>query len=300
LQDSGEVTEPDLGAAWTDAMRGGNFANAWDISDRVLAQRVEAGPNWTVPRHVQRVWDGRDLADRRVLVRCYHGLGDTLQFARFLPQLESIARATLVWAQPSLIPLLQTMRFSGRLLALHDGIPEVDYDVDIELMELAHALRITLESVSAAVPYFDVPPAPRLSERFSIGVVAQPGSWDVSRALPVECLDALRIPNADLFSLQLDSALPGMTDASTSDVLGLASRVRALDLVITADTMLAHLAGALGVRTWILIPADADWRWMAGRTDSPWYPSARLFRQHRPGDWRAVLDDVRSALLCER
>jgi hypothetical protein len=167
-------------------------------------------------------------------------------------------------------------------------------------MELAHALRITLDSVSSAVPYFDVPSAARLSERFSIGVLAQAGGWDVSRSLPGECFHALRLPGVDLFSLQLESSLPGMMDASTSDVLGLASRVRALDLVITADTMLAHLSGALGVPTWILIPANADWRWMAGRTDSPWYPSVRLFRQHRPGEWQAVLDEVRSALLCER
>ena len=281
-------------------MRRGDFATAWDVSDRVLARRVQAGPNWTIPRHLQWIWDGRDLTDRRVLVRCYHGLGDTLQFARFLPQLEAIARATHVWAQPSLIPLLQTMRFSGRLFPLHDGVPEVDYDADIEIMELGHALRITPESVSEAVPYLEVSPAPRLSPRFSIGVVAQAGGWDVSRSVPVQCLDALRMPAADLFNLQLDSALPGMIDVSTADVLSLASRVRALDLVITVDTMLAHLAGALGVPTWVLIPAESDWRWMAGRTDSPWYPSVRLFRQHRPGEWQAVLDEVRSALLCER
>jgi ADP-heptose:LPS heptosyltransferase len=105
----------------------------------------------------------------------------------------------------------------------------------------------------------------------------------------------------ELFSFQLGSVLPGMRDASTPDALELAARVQAMDLVITVDTMLAHLAGALGVRTWVLLPFDADWRWLADRTDSPWYPTARLWRQPRPGDWRSVLHSVRTELAtCAR
>src|SRR5919204_527528 len=107
------------------------------------------------PRHEQWVWDGRPLADRTVLVRCYHGLGDTLQFARFLPLLANVARETLVWAQPPLLPLLATLPGVGRLLPLHDGAPGVDYDVDVEIMELAHALRTSADSLPACVPYFE-------------------------------------------------------------------------------------------------------------------------------------------------
>jgi hypothetical protein len=280
-------------------MRRGDFTAAWKISDDILTKRVATGPSWDLPRHEQWVWDGRGLSGRAVLVRCYHGLGDTIQFARFLPELQAIAGQTIVWAQPTLVPLLETMRLSARLLPLHDGDPEVDYEADIEIMELAHALRITPKSLATAVPYFDVTSAPRISTRFSVGVLAQAGNWDATRSIPADVLD-LRVPGIHLLSLQIDSALPGMVDASTSDILTLASRLKALDLVITVDTMLAHLAGSLGVPTWVLLPAEPDWRWMQGRSDSPWYPSMYLFRQEQPGEWNTVVNEVRARLACVR
>jgi hypothetical protein len=281
-------------------MRRGDFAAAWRVSDRILARRTPGEQCWHLPRHEQWVWDGRPLADRTVLVRCYHGLGDTIQFARFLPLLANVARQTLVWAQPPLLPLLATLPGVGRLLPLHDGAPGVDYDVDVEIMELAHALRVSPDSLPACVPYFDVPRAPRVSDRLSVGVLAQAGEWDPRRSVPADLLTRLAAPDTPgvaLFNLQLRPRLPGLADLSTPDILRLASRVRALDLVITPDTMLAHLAGALGVATWTLLPAEADWRWMdAERTDSPWYPTMRLFRQPRPGDWAAVIAEVRRQL----
>jgi hypothetical protein len=279
-------------------MRRGDFAAAWRVSDRILAGRPPGERCWHLPRHEQWVWDGRPLADRTVLVRCYHGLGDTLQFARFLPLLANVARETLVWAQPPLLPLLATLPGVGRLLPLHDGAPGVDYDVDVEIMELAHALRVSADGLAACVPYVRVPRGPRVSDRLSVGVLARAGEWDPRRSVPADLLTGLS--DADgvaLFNLQLRPRLPGLADLSTPDVLLLASRVRSLDLVITPDTMLAHLAGALGVATWTLLPAEADWRWMAAaRTDSPWYPTMRLFRQPRPGEWGAVIAEVRRHL----
>jgi hypothetical protein len=281
-------------------MRRGDFAAAWEASDRILAARTPGERCWHLPRHEQWVWDGRPLRDQRVLVRCYHGLGDTLQFARCLPRLDTLARETIVWVQPSLIDLLATLpgRERRRLLPLHDGTPEVDYDVDLEIMELAHALRLSPESLADGVPYFDVPRAPRPSERLCVGVVAATGDWDDRRNVPSELLRPLaEHPRVAAFNLQLDPPLPGLVDLSTPDVLLLAKRVRALDLVITPDTMLAHLAGALAVPVWTLLPAEADWRWLQpDRTDSPWYPTMRLFRQPRPGDWRSVIDDVLECL----
>src|SRR2546428_9686365 len=155
---------------WDAAMRRGDFAAAWQICDRLVAARAPGERCWHLPRHEQWVWDGRPLADRTVLVRCYHGLGDTLQFARFLPLLASVARETIVWAQPALLGLLATLPGARRLLPLHDGTPDVEYDVDIESMELAHALRVGAGSLPAGVPYFEVPRGPRLSDRFSVGV----------------------------------------------------------------------------------------------------------------------------------
>src|SRR3982750_2198729 len=129
---------------WMSAMRRGDFAAAWRLSYAALQQRLQDGRDERLrPRHLQQVWDGRPLAGQRVLVRCYHGLGDTVQFIRLLPLLRKIASRTFVWAQPQLIPLLQTGAGIAGLLPLHSGEPAVDCDADIELMELPHALRIT-------------------------------------------------------------------------------------------------------------------------------------------------------------
>jgi hypothetical protein len=276
-------------------MRRGDFAAAWRVGDEIIAARTPGERCWHLPRHEQWVWDGRPLAGRAVLVRCYHGLGDTIQFARFLPMLARLARETIVWAQPPLLGLLARLPRVGRLLPLHDGTPAVDYHVDIEIMELAHAFRVSLSDLPGPVPYLHVPATPRATDRFAVGVVTEAGDWDDRRSIPRELVD-VGVDGVELFSLQLDSPLPGMIDASTPDALELAARVRSLDLVISVDTMMAHLAAALGVPTWVPLPVDADWRWMVDRTDSPWYPSARLFRQTEPGDWASVLARVRQSL----
>jgi hypothetical protein len=228
-----------------------------------------------------------------VLVRCYHGLGDTIQYARFLPHLSA---EVVVWVQPALLDLLATLPGERELLPLHDGAPQTAYDVDIEIMELGHALRIGLESLPGSMPYLRVPPAPRPASALCVGLLAQAGDFNALRSLPADLLvSSLADVPVSLFGLQL-GGLPGTTNWSTPDVLALASRLQALDLVISVDTMVAHLAGALGVPTWTLLPTPADWRWMEQRADSPWYPSMRLFRQPRPGDWRSVMQQVRAAL----
>jgi hypothetical protein len=136
----------------------------------------------------------------------------------------------------------------------------------------------------------------RCTSAFSVGLVARAGDFNAWRSVPADLLVSVL---ADLpvrvFGLQL-GGLPGTTDLSTPDVLTLAGRLPALDLVITVDTMVAHLAGALGVPTWTLLTEPADWRWLQARSDSPWYPTMRLFRQPRPGDWASVVDEVRAAL----
>jgi ADP-heptose:LPS heptosyltransferase len=167
-------------------------------------------------------------------------------------------------------------------------------------MELPHLLRTTLATLPARVPYFNVAPAPRpLADpaTFLVGVVAAAGNWDQRRNVPTKLLTSLtEVPGVALFNLRPGSDLPGATDLSAPDVLTTASRVRALDLVISVDTMMAHLAGALGVPTWTLLPAQADWRWQEDRADSPWYPTMRLFRQAQPGAWAPVVQQVHQAL----
>jgi hypothetical protein len=283
---------------WFAAMRRADFAAAWQVSDRILAARAPGETCWDLPRHEQWVWDGRPLAGQRVLVRCYHGLGDTIQFARFLPRLGAFAASVTVWAQPALLELLATLPGERELLPLHDAAPGVEYDVDIEIMELGHALRVSEDCLVDELPYFHVAPAARRAAGRCVGVLATTGGWDERRSVPPELVTALGdVGGFELLNLQLDSPIEGLRDLSTPSVLELAQRIRALDLVIAPDTMVAHLAGALGVRTWTLLPYAADWRWLqVEREETPWYPTMRLFRQPAPGDWGSVLARVHSEL----
>lgn len=285
---------------WTAHMRRGEWEAAWRTSDRVLAER-RGVPCWHLPRHEQWVWDGTPPRGR-VLVRCYHGLGDTLQFIRYAPLVRAVASHVTVWAQPSLLPLLGTVAGIDRLLPLHDGTPEGEYDVDVEVMELAYLFRSTPDTLPAAIPYLHVDPAPlpREVDGLAVGVVWQSGGWNPSRALPPALLAPLAaVPGINLFSLQADErrdGLPATVGVLAGDVTQMARWMRAVDLVVAVDTMGAHLAGALGVPVWALLPHAADWRWMEDRDDSPWYPTMRLFRQARPGEWDEVVTRVAAAL----
>ena len=251
---------------WFTHMRRGDFAAAWRISDQVLRTHERRRD---LPRHEQAIWDGTPLDAQRVLIRCYHGLGDTIQFARFIPLVERVAASVVVWAQPSLIPLLRTMRTRAEFLPLHDGTPEVEYDVDVEIMELAYVFRVTPETLPRP-PYLFVEPAER--PRGGIGVAWRAGEWDPNRSVPVEMFDGIPF-------VSLDRDNP---DADTP--LKTARLMRTLDLVVSVDSMPAHLAGALRVPVWTLLPAQCDWRWMDGRSDTPWYPTMRLFRYAMPMD----------------
>jgi hypothetical protein len=290
------------GAAWLAHMRHGRFAAAWAIADVVQAARRGVNcAGW--PRHEQFVWDGTPLRGRRVLIRCYHGLGDTVQFIRYAPFVRRLAREVIVWTQPALIPLLRGMTGIDRLLPLHNGAPGVAYDVDVESMELPHLFRSDLSTLPATVPYLPVPATgPRQrGGAFDIGLVWRGGDWDPRRDVPLALLEPLgELPGVRLHALQVGSPLaewrgrPGT--AVGGDPLATARAMQQLDLVITVDSFPAHLAGALGRPVWTLLHHDADWRWMMGRTDSPWYPTMRLFRQPAPGDWATPLAAIRAEL----
>jgi hypothetical protein len=283
---------------WIEAMRSGDFAAAWKISDRLLLTRG-AEDQFQLPRWRQSIWDGSDVAGKRVLVRCYHGLGDTIHFIRYAALLKKIAAEVIVWVQPSLIPLLRGVAGIGRMLPLHDGSPDVEYDVDIELSELPHLFRTTLENIPAEVPYVFVDPAVLASDgRMRVGLIWRSGDWDERRSIPFSQVQRLsQVAGVEWHILQREPLAAGWDGklgviSGGDNPLSDARVMRALDLVISVDTMTAHLAGALGVNTWTLLPSDADWRWMRERSDSPWYPTMRLFRQPAPGRWDLVIDEL--------
>jgi hypothetical protein len=295
---------------WTTAIRAGDFAQAWQISDRDLAAICRAGPaKHQGPRHQQRIWRGEPLAGRRVLVRCYHGLGDTIQFARFLPPLRRIAREVVAWCQPELQSLIGTVSGVDLVLPLHEGTPDVEFDVDIEIMEIPHAIRASREQAALSRPYLEIPRNVDTTEiidsrTYSVGLVWDVGDWDRRRMIPPQLLEPLADTGAQLYSLQrgasrIAAAEIGAIDISTPDILQLAERLRSLDLCICPDTMAAHLSAAMGRKTWIMLPAECDWRWPASGRETFWYPTARLFHQETAGDWSSVVAEIRSALRDE-
>ena len=298
-----EMAAADNSNSWMHHMRKGAFEEAWKINDADVKARAGA-PCWHLPRHLQYVWNGTPLQGKRVLVRCYHGLGDTIQFIRYAPQLKKCATEVIVWAQPPLIPLLETANGIDRLLPLHDGTPEAAYDVDVEVMELPYIFRTTLETIPSHIPYLHAAPMPLSlpSNKKVVGLVWKAGDWDERRSIPFSFLSPLfLVEGIEVLILQGGAVQAGwqegfgqhLGDFPLSDYARL---IKSLDLLITVDSMPAHLAGALNVPVWTLLHADADWRWMENRNDTPWYPTMQLLRQKEPGDWNGVIATVISEL----
>ncbi len=299
----------------------GDFETAWRVSDVVLAWRRHATLNCRdQPFHLRHVWNGAPLEGRHVLVRCYHGLGDTVQFIRYMPMLHRIAASVTVQAVPALHDLLRAVSGIDRIVALDRNVPDPPFDADIELMELPHAFRTALATIPDEVPYLAVDAARikaarrRMCDepRLKVGIAWSVGGWDRQRAMPLAAFAPVAaIADVALFNLQRGPALaeiasPGhgvrfADDAAswTNDILDTAATIRTLDLVVSVDTMVAHLAGALGVPVWTMLHAGADWRWMTGRADSPWYPTMRLFRQTAPKDWESVITAIVARLRRE-
>ena len=296
---------------WTEAMLDGDFERAWQVSDEVLAQR-RGLTCADLPYHLRWVWGGAPFAGRRVVVHCYHGLGDTLQFIRFVPQVAALADSVVIEAQPALLPLLRPLCGADRLFPLGAALPACD--VAVESMELAYALRIAPEDLPGSVPYLfaPTPDDPRSAVSFAgtrlrVGLVWAAGTWRRERSVPPSLLlPLLRLP-VDFVGLQLGPARDAPeaaelvagcrglvpNDATLAETAALVAR---LDLVITVDTMIAHLAGALGRPVWTMLDAAADWRWMRQRRDTPWYPTMRLFRALRRNCWEPVIEEIADSL----
>ncbi len=285
---------------WECHMLQGDFLSAWRESDAIAA-RGNPDPH--------RYWDGQPLDGRNVLIRCLHGLGDTLQYIRYAPLIRQKAASLTVEAQPQLKALLAYNEVADRVITW--GEPEPPWDQQIEIMEIPRIFRTDLSSVPAAVPYLK---APRTHESelldnhglLRTGIVWNSSQYNPARSVPVDLIASwFDIPGVAFSNLQagperfdLDRVSAGipMLYREGGSILSTAADLNSLDLVITVDTMMAHLAGSLGKNVWTLLPYRCDWRWMLARADTPWYPTMRLFRQTTPGSWASLIEQVHREL----
>ncbi len=270
-------------------MRARDYAVAWALERQVIAARDAATrDDPSLPYHQRWVWDGRPVDGVDVLVRCYHGLGDTLQFARYLPALARRAGTVTVEAPVRLHPLLAGIA-EVSLHAFDPAHPLKPHSCDIEITELPGALQLT--PVDAPTPYLRAAPAP--IPPLTIGLCHQAGDWDADRSLPEALLAPLAARHRCLTLVAAPSTLPVINpDGCPFDLAATAALVAGCAAVVTVDTMVAHLAGALGRPAWLLLKHQPDWRWDPARPDSDWYPTLRLRAQPRAGDWATVVASV--------
>jgi tetratricopeptide (TPR) repeat protein len=271
-------------------------------------------------------WDGSPLGSRTILLHAEQGIGDTIQFVRYAPMVAGRGGRVILDCPRALHQLLKGFAGVSELTCLSvPGAVQAAplFDVECPLMSLPLVFGTTLETIPATVPYLFPDPerAARwksrvgsLEQSLKVGIVwaGNPAHEnDRRRSIAPSLLTPLaRIANVRLFSLQMAArkgpaagapavaAEMGMIDwtAELPDFADTAALLANLDLLISVDTAVAHIAGAMGKPVWLLIPPSSDWRWLTERTDTPWYPTMRLFRQRKMGDWPSVIDEVAAAV----
>jgi tetratricopeptide (TPR) repeat protein/glycosyltransferase involved in cell wall biosynthesis len=282
------------------------YESRWNLVHMALDRRL-------VDR---KEWNGAPLDGKTILVYTEQGLGDAIQFARFGAQLKRKWKTAriVVECDPSLVSLFATCDWVDAAIAR--GVERPDFDEHVALLSLPRILGAPLDGLPTepAFPPVQRPIAGRIRKRdgeLHVGIVwggRSPNPALARRSLPLELLAPIaQIPNVRLHSLQIGDT-SGQLERSSfrsrindlaphiKDFVDTAAAMRELDLVLTIDTSVAHLAGALGVPVWVMLIRNADWRWLLDRADSPWYPSARLFRQKTAGDWQTVANDVAASL----
>jgi hypothetical protein len=294
---------------WMIHMLLGDFELAWRESD-AIRRRGAPDPH--------RFWQGESLRHKRVMLRCLHGFGDAVQFLRYVPRMREIAAGLIVEVPP---------RFR-ELASCIDGVEEVitwgndarsptpEWDVQIESNELPFVFRTQLRDLPLATNYLKIPlgrdrtravGAPS-RDVLRVGLAWTAGEWNPKRSVPFPIMQSLlEIDGCEFWSLhgspevaEGESLMEGETlredPSCRNSIRGLAVKISQLDLVITVDTLAAHLAGAMRMPAWVLLQHEADWRWLHKVDHSPWYPSLRLFRQPEEGDWKSVICVAKDAL----
>ncbi|MCD6293035.1 MAG: tetratricopeptide repeat protein [Deltaproteobacteria bacterium] len=289
---------------------------------KLYEARWQANRLFTLP--AEHLWDGNisQLKDKTILLWAEQGFGDTLQFARYLSQLRTIAKHVIT-AVPDLLVGLMRSSFPLLEVVSIEKLKKINYQLQAPLLSLPYLFGSSLDNLPDQVPYLQIEEdfLERWREvlggggKLCVGLVwgGNPAHRnDVRRSMPISLFAALfRLDGVMWYSLQKGEQEKELEDflavSGSSDCLAnlapkldsfedTAAAIDLLDLVISVDTSVAHLAGALARPTWVLLPFDADWRWMLERHDSPWYPTMRLFRQPEPGNWESVIVAVQNSL----
>ncbi len=297
-------------------MMTGNFEAGW-AGREVRWKTLLPGE---APKLPKPIWLGDEaIAGKTILLHSDEGLGDAIQFARYIPMVAARGARVIVVIEDALCPLLSALSGVSQCLSKSAGaLPAFDFHCPLSSLPLAFGTR--LDSIPAESSYLPPPAADRVQDwqnrlgphgRLRVGLVWSGNpkhNNDRNRSVPLRMLDRILDLDATFVSLQKDPRpvdrqtlleRPEIVDLTTdlTDFAETAALVSCLDLVISVDTSIAHLAGALGRPTWILLPYTPDYRWLLDRDDSPWYPTVRLFRQTASREYQSVLDIVRTELL---
>ena len=298
-----------------------DLALAWLMMGNLKEGFEEYEWRWRLPENPSRsfdkpAWSGGALEDRVILLHAEQGMGDSIQFARYAPLVAAKGGRVILECQAPLVALFENLEGIERIVACDDPLPA--FDVQAPLLSLPRIFATELATIPASDCYLAADPARAEkftglldAKRLNVGIAwaGKPSHRnDRNRSAGIEpFIGLLGIPGAAFHSLQVgpraaDIAATGSAGLIRDHAPGLqdfadtAALVAALDLVISVDTSVCHLAGALGKPCWVVLPYTPDWRWLMQREDSPWYPSLRLFRQESFGDWPGVFARLTEAL----
>jgi Flp pilus assembly protein TadD len=291
----------------------GQLAEGWTELEWRLQRR-----GMQLPEVSQARWTGDSLSGRTIWLRSEQGLGDTLALIRYVPLIAEQAAEIITEVPRALLPILEQSGFSGLIAK---GTPPPPFDVQVLLASLPGLVGTTLDNIPCPVPYLSANPG--LVEhwqgelgggKLKIGIAWQGNpqyDGDRFRSIPLVQFAPLASAGVELISLQKGAGreqlaalgidfpvrqLEGSIDEAHGAFMDTAAIIKNLDLVVSCDTAVAHLAGALGTRVWLALSTAADWRWMLNRPDTPWYPMTRLFRQKQLGRWEDVFEEMRKEL----
>ena len=291
----------------------GDYKNGFEEFEWRLLREESVKRNFIKPKLTNL-----KITGKKVYIYSEQGLGDTIQFFRFLSGLKKLGCYLIFEVDPLLVNLFSGLNFIDKLVPrLSLDEPNVDYDYQLSLLSLPKLFGTTIEKISSDTPYLktNINKMKHWNDELAVeylkvGIVwaGNPNhSRDKMRSVSLNSFEKIASINSlRLFSLQKGEAakeinevnfnIRDLSSLGMNDFSDTAAVISNLDLVITVDTSVAHLAGALGKETWLLLPYFPDWRWMLERTDTPWYPSLKLFRQPNPGDWETVFQNVMDEL----